>query len=360
MTLPLVDSDATSSVAGSSPSVPWSPSKTSRAANGAWQAPARRSLVRALPDLPVVEIAQVLQWHAAYLLDSGKHGSAGGKRRRLTGKQPMTNHEILEFLANDPEKPLRSLPTTWQERRHSYLYVCQLAAHHHKVQVRLARQHMKEAWTRAPIEVKINATCLRELVEAPVAIDAKSVATTARTDVDCYGILLTWHTRWGRGADFVFEVLQNCRDREEQCDILRTHGPLEESFQSFDKWIAATSVQMGFAYYAACMELCEPDAPSGRVHLHAYLCLNWRHWRGGDWHPLTVALPGLKWNEFTPHAQVAEAKSRGNPRRILQEGLYYCIAPKIGSLFRGANFALFKVPRRGKSSVWQIRAHVGS
>jgi len=343
--LPAVDDGGRSSASSSAPAAEqWSPQKAKKMANGGWLAPASRlSSIASLPDIAAVDAETLMCRWLAQLLDSTRFAGVQEKRRRLAGKQPEDTRTILERIAGAPSEPARQIGSSWKQRRDAFFYFSQVAANMYQMSVRPARDSLVQTWKRTPLAIKNNMVFVMELVEAPAHEASAPVPRQPDAVVECFGVLLTWHTRWGRSADFVNKVFQNCDALDEQCELLRSHPPLEEAFHSFDTWVAAIVKDIGFTYYACAMELCQSTAPTGKVHLHAYLACNWSLWRGGSWAPVKVDTRTLSWGSFTPHVQMAQAKGRGNPRRMLQEGLYYCVAPKIGSVFRSANFAVWKV-----------------
>jgi hypothetical protein len=45
---------------------------------------------------------------------------------------------------------------------------------------------------------------------------------------------------------------------------------------------------------------------------------------------------------FDPHIRKAHLRNANNPTKVLTAGLWYVLAPKIGSVFRYSKYALFK------------------
>lgn len=336
--------DGTSTCDTPSCCIALSPSKAAKMANGSWVPPAKgRFPTQPMVPFEYASVQDMLQLFAQRAILHCPRTEKSSKRRRLGVKQPPSLLDMLERLAVDAARPLREVAASWKERRCAQFFLMQLAARLYDMSVRQTREVIQKMW---PTTLQVLRDNVVVLESRPEVLDMLPETPTVHKKgmVSAYGVLLTWHTRFGRDGGYIYSVLSNCKDVEDQCDILRSYQPLEDEFRDFVTWIAAQCRTLGFIYYACALELNDPDAPTARVHLHAYLSCNWKHRSGPDWRHVDVKLSDLGWNGFEPHGKTCDKRGRANPTRYLQEGLYYCMAPKIGSVFQASNFELWKVP----------------
>ena len=336
---------SSSSSPGQPAGVPlWSPRKVRRIANKGLEPPVIDTKADQFPDLATASAANVLQWHCQWHLDSGKVpvGSAG--RRRKVGKGPPSLHSLLQDLSKDPSKALTK-EAGWEANRAAGHYMAKIVVFHKQVPLREARASLVRPWKEASEAFKANVFLLAQHLEIEGQAGPDAVVLADQRDVECHGVLLTWHTHWGRDGDYVADVFKNCDNMDDMANLLKVHEPLEDGFVRFTTWVSTLAESHGFKYWCCAMELNEPDSPKARVHLHTFMSLDWRHWKTPRFERVLLCRDVLKWDGFSPHIVPTQTFGRQNPRRGLTEGLYYCIAPKIGSVFREGNFSLWKDTR---------------
>jgi hypothetical protein len=161
----------------------------------------------------------------------------------------------------------------------------------------------------------------------------------------CHGALFTWQTSHGRLRDNLHHLGCLQVSVETQTDLCQHDNVLIVEFNSFVSWLSALAAKLGFHLWTACMELNTNPASKNKLHLHAFVCKHWKHWKQNDAFEPVEILPGeWSWQGFLPHVHVTQLRGNANPQRSFVAGLYYQEAPKLGSIFRDGNCKAFKDP----------------
>lgn len=323
----------------------WSPTKIRRIANaGLPRLPLPRR-VRDLPPPESVEIAHIVQMHAHSCLLSGKYGDPESSRVRCCTKRPASVVEILERMALKPETAVVEVHMSWEDRRKVGQFIASLYAVHNSLTCHQAREILKKAWNSAKPAVKSNACLLMRQTEH-MPLDPSEKTTPRPANHECYGCILTWQTRWGRGGDALDEFLSRGLHIDDLTELCRTVAPLREAFDEFVIWISQVVQDLGMSFWSCAMELNGTESAVSVVHLHAFVCKNWAAWNSPQFTKVVISPTKLAWNNMVPHPQPTRIGNRQNPQRALMGGLYYQLAPKVGSLFTASNQVLWKARPR--------------
>jgi len=327
--------------------VAWSRETIRRIANAGLNTQSLRRELQPLPDSQVVTAADIVARHAHAAALSGKYGDPFGPRYRVKGKQGDPLLVRLERVALNPTVPEESLQSTWADRRSASQFLAAVYASASNCAVRTARPIVNRLWGLASDSVKANAVFLRRHTDAPTAslcIDDE----TSEKGYECYGSILTYQTAWGRGHDEVAKFVQQGLPLTEMVELCRSLVVLQESFQAFVRFIADSAALLGMKYFSCSMELNDERAPTSRVHLHAFVCMNWADWGTAKFFKIMIEPIKWRFDEQTPHPRPARVGNRANPARALQQGLYYQLSPKVGSLMTASNVTPWKdnAPRR--------------
>jgi len=322
--------------------VTWSPTKIRRIANAALPRMPLPRVLRNLPPVESLQISHIVQWYAHACLLSGKYGDSTDKRVRRRGKQPPSVVEILEHIFLQPTIVVMEKDVTWEQRRRAGQFIAAVYAQYVTVRVSTARELLRHAWTNAPTEIKINATVLMNHTLHPtVQMPGDGDPNSGPPHVA--GCLLTWQTQWGRGDDGLAEFFTKTLDIDDLTDLCRTFAPLKESFDAFVVFCSEKMTDQGMHFFSCSMELNSEEASTAKVHLHAFVCLDWRTWGSGQFNKVPINALAWQYQGMIPHLRPTQLARRASPARALQAGLYYQLCPKIGSLFTASNLVLWKV-----------------
>ena len=334
---------ASSSLVTSPPEVEgaWSPNKIRRIANaGLPRVPLPRR-VRDLPPLEEPQIIHTAQRHAHSCMLSGKYGEPLANRVRCRTKRPGSVVELLQCIAMTPETAVVVSEVSWEQRRRAGQFIASVYAQYSSLTVRQAREMLRNQWKEAPVGVKMNACVLMNQTEH-LPLDAPEMSAPKPTSHECIGCLLTWQTRWGRGHDFLEEFFARSLHIDDLTDLCRTLAPLRQAFDHFTTFVSDIVTTLGMSFFSCAMELNSEDSAMAKVHLHAYVCVNWTDWSTPQFTKAIISPAKLQCQEMIPHPRPARIGNRANPARALQGGLYYQLCPKIGSLFTASNLVLWK------------------
>ena len=320
----------------------WSPSKIRRIANtGLPRLPLPRR-VRDLPPLETLQVSHIVQRHAHMCMLSGKYGKPVANRVRYRTKRPVSVVELLEHITLNPESAVVEKELSWEQRRRAGQFTARVYAQYSSVSVRQARDMLRHQWNIAPPGVKINACVLMDQTE-PLPLDAPEASAPKCTVCECYGCILTWQTLWGRRDDELAEYFAKNMHIDDLTDLCRTLVPLKQAFDDFVVFVSDLLMVLGMCFFSCDMELNAVDAATAKVHLHAFLCMNWADWNSPQFTKAVISPAKLQYQGMVPHPRPSRIPNRANPARALQGGLYYQLCPKIGSLFTASNLVLWKV-----------------
>ena len=95
------------------------------------------------------------------------------------------------------------------------------------------------------------------------------------------------------------------------------------------------------------MELNSEESDTAKVHLHGYARRHWKLFNTTEWARRTLIKTEWAWHAFVPNVQLPKIKVNAHPMKAFSGGLYYVLAPKIGSVFRQSNMTIWKEPLDG-------------
>jgi len=318
------------------------PSEVKALVNRAWPAFPKRARMPALPPVATLTARDVLSFHAQFVMEAPDYQTTDG-RRRLTGKAPPPVHQVLCHVRCWPDTRMMAEAMTWEQRRQAGNFLAAIYALHLKISVRQARDSTKDMWSKASEVCKEHCFAVLQAVGMPIPCTA-GPKTEDDGLMQCFGVMATWQTKWGRDGDCVGRMAAARVDSKDMQDIARQDVDMLKFFNRFAAWIRDSVADWGFEVWACSMELNSEEAVTNRVHLHAYLCKDWRKWKQQLWQKATFQTSQLVFELMRPHLAPAALKHNANPIRVLPGGLYYVLAPKIGSLHRLGNVTVFKEP----------------
>lgn len=297
-----------------------------------------------LPPLESLCMKKLLAWHAQWQLERGGYPLVQ-RRRALKKKPPLIQH-LLALLVRDPGKPQRS-PVNWIQRRRAGQFAARVYAHHANVTVRHARALTAKIWNAAPKSVKQNFYLLMVRTPPLQISGASSAPQAAAESVAATAALLTWQTAHGRGDDQVSRGRKLGLRSDELADLLSQRPEIKAEWDAFVTWLKAGVEKTAFDYWSCSMELNDDSSAKNCLHLHAYVCVSWKKFGLGEWHPGEIVLENWRWSGFVPHVTpMCRFGKKKHPRKPCTTGLYYQMAPKIGQIFTASNLVLWKAFER--------------
>jgi len=283
--------------------------------------------------------SDLLQYLAHTLLESNLYPPE--KKHRRPSKSGLGNHAFLECLLQSPDDVIKESVIDWAEKRQLCGYVAHVTAVHFDLRVVAARQVIKELWLNITKESLQN----WKEVEARFGWPKLGAAGDAGISADCLdmvGGLCTWHTLLGRHSGMISRLVAAGCSINEIAELAVQDSDLQREWTCFVTWANSVGDALGFECRAMCMELCAVQSATSKVHLHVYFARDPRKWRSPVWGPVTVQRKALRYMNFDPHIRKANVRNAANPSKQLFGGLWYCLAPKIGSIFRHSKHQLFK------------------
>ena len=312
-----------------------SPAKIRRLVNATLRPPALSPLFEKVPPASEITGELLLQFHAQTLLGSGLFAPCALCRYGV--KKPLPTRLLLERLVADGGADLARPPLSWTERRHVGHFVATVYAHHYGTTVRQARQAIKECWQGMSGSCRVNWWLLSQRV-APPGPKPESLRDRAKDqEVETYGALLTWQSKWGRQPDVAQQLFANGVTQEDQCEILRRDPLARQAFEIFADWISATAKHLGFERWSAAMELNSDTAAKNKLHFHAHMARDWRLWKKPTWSKVSFRPARVVFDCHEAHVALSNVRANQNPTEILTSGLYYQPAPEKGSVFSAGN-----------------------
>lgn len=291
------------------------------------------------PDRESMTCTNLLQYHAQSLLDS--HLYPAEKRKRITQKQAVSDNELLHQLVKDPMKVIIHYKMDWAEKRRLHGFVAHITAFHYGIRVVEARAAIKDLWRDVTKDKLHNWKLLESRFETPVL--SSEGKNDDEPDVqELYGGIFTWHTLLGRNSGVIARLFAVGCKLDVIAEAAACDPDIRREWQCFVLWLNAIAQSHGFDCTAMCMELCAEGAKKSRVHLHAFLGRDSRLWRTPQWTPVTVSRKQFQYENFLPNIRKTLLRNASNPTKQMNGGMWYCLAPKIGSIFRFSKKELFK------------------
>ena len=84
-----------------------------------------------------------------------------------------------------------------------------------------------------------------------------------------------------------------------RCPVLKAY------FEKCCAMVEERSRKLGFELWGASLELNSETAEVARVHVHAFVCRHWKHYRDEGWELRSVDLADFDFLEQPPHMQRA-------------------------------------------------------
>lgn len=283
--------------------------------------------------------ASILQEHARQLLDAFPEETG----KRLRRKSAISTRALLESALRDPDSEVLPEGVDWDEWRRASSFLAAAHAVHLGISVRRARLQTKDLWRHASPGVRQHAWLLSKRVGMPVPA-TKSSTSPLEKAIEGAGFIITWQTGWGRSSDVVGKMFSAKADPADILEVAKAAPLLRQYFDDFCDFVASMSERAGLEVYGVSLELNTADAETNRVHVHAFVCRHWKQWRQSDWERRSLFASEWSFNDVKPYVVPTTMKANANPLRPLTSGLYYVLAPKIGSVFRRSNLTVWKDP----------------
>ena len=291
------------------------------------------------PDLDAMTSGELLRYHAQTLLDSNQYPPE--KKRRLTAKTVISKNFLLQQLVKDPTKVITVTPIDWVCKRKLHCFVAHVTAAHYGLRVLPCRKIIKELWLHISPE-ELQNWRLVELTFGVPSLTAEKGDNVLEESIEMYGGLFTWHSLLAKHSDMINRMITAGCDINEIAELAATDPELAREWHCFSTWADALGEKLGFEYRAMCMELCKQEASKAKVHFHVYYARDFHKWRSAEYGPIVVKRERVRYMNFDPHIRKANLRNANNPTKVLTAGLWYVLAPKIGSVFRYSKYALFK------------------
>ena len=167
--------------------------------------------------------------------------------------------------------------------------------------------------------------------------ESRRIRDGTTKDPGSYGVMLTWQTMWGRSAGDTKRLFDAGVAIPEIAEACCQDPQLQTAFAEFSKWVAVCSGQVGFEVWQTSMELNSDTAEVNRVHLHAFMCRDWKFFKSFNWLPRLVEPKEWDWRGIRPHVKLCTGRKSQNPQKSLIPALYYLTFPQVGSVFRDGN-----------------------
>ena len=247
----------------------------------------------------------------------------------------------MKQLVKDPTKVISSASIDWVCKRKMNYFVAHVAATHFGLRIPLARKLIKDLWLHISPE-ELQNWRLVELTFGVPSLTAEKGDNFLEESIEMYGGLFTWHSLLARHSDLITRMITAGCDINDIAELAATDPELAREWHCFCTWADALGEQLGFEYRAMCMELCKNEASKAKVHFHVYYARDWRKWRSVEYGPIVVKRERVRYMNFDPHIRKANLRNANNPTKVLTAGLWYVLAPKIGSVFRYSKYSLFQ------------------
>ena len=325
----------------------WCPDKMRRVAQATLNRPSRILLER-IPAREDLTADNLLVYYAGALVR--RAGLMPG-RKRLTEKQPPSASELLIAYAAGDFACVDHLE--WPKSRDRLLawsVASKIVAWEYNMGSVEARTDAQRIWSCAELRTKNRWAILASSRgfdnllhdQRPTAFEDSEMAR------EVSGCLFTWQTSIGRHElDSVRELLDAGIKGERLVELMSEDEHMQQAFGKFYDWIAMQAESYGFRYFSTCMEV-NTRGVEAVAHLHAYLCIDWCQ----NIREVTVRKPLIqprswRYSGFLPHCVPTKIQGNMNAQKMLQMGLFYCAAQKIGSVFRRSNVEPFEDFHRG-------------
>lgn len=288
-----------------------------------------------LPKYQDVTAANLLAWHAGCLV---LHHDLKEKRVRRSSKAPLDTESIIVTCAAAPDHPGGDRTRSWQERQSIKHNAARLFSKVFQMTAVQGRTAWQPIWANAPEAVRANWGRLLEAEGYEKLVQEAEPPSDEPEDgshvVECHGAMLTWQSLLGRSDDPVRCWLSHNIGRDVLVELMQGDEICKSVFKTFCSFVDDLASPNGFKHFACAMELNAPDAARAVVHLHAYIAISWIQGRIPELVKGTFLQEQWQYGGYAPHVAFTKIKRNADPKKLICQGLFYCAAPKIGSVFR--------------------------
>lgn len=289
-----------------------------------------------LPDSEAVTMLLLLAWHAG---DMVRKNNWQDKPTRRRTKSACLLPELCVLLAKNPLAVVPLPPITGKDRVYASHIAAKVMASAYDWSVRRAREGVSALWPSTPQDVKNKWFLLSthpEYNDQWIDPSVPEVHPDTAAPVEAVGAMFTWQTSIGRCGDRVQGWVRLGLASDTLCDLMKGDAELKSHFEAFSTWVSNMCEAQGFVHWSAGMEVC-PSLQDAVVHLHAYVCVNWRAASRRNGKKGRADRDTWKYGSFRPDVNPTTVKGNANVQKILTQGLFYCMVEKIGGLFRASN-----------------------
>lgn len=319
----------------------WCPDKVRRVAQTTLNKPLR-IVVERIPRRADVDAESFLLYYAGALVQRAGLTSA---RRRVTAKQPPCASELLVAYAAADFSAVDHL--TWprsRDRLNAFVVVAKILSCEYNVDSLKGRSIAKGVWATCDILWK-NRWAILVASQGFGELQQKHRCSGSENDAparEVSGCLFTWQTFIGRSVDSVKELLDAGIHGERLVELMSEDASVQKAFDEFHVWIQTQAESHGFRYFATSMEVSTRGAQAV-AHLHAYVCVDWCQDINMQRRRKPIVEPSLwKYESYMPHCAPSRIVHSKAFTKVLQSGLFYVCADKIGSVFRRCNAEPFE------------------
>ena len=318
-----------------------SPGKLRRFSNNAMVVDTSPS-VPVLPSLADVCAESLLLWHVHQTVN--REGPPTSKRRRLRGKCAPLVSEVGPCIA-DRSLSVHEHKFKATDRQRVSQVAARVMGAAFRLTVREARTRFASLWKAASVETRTHWCHFARCADYPQPLASGPVSPLKVKDeiaIEAYGALFTWQTAIGRGQDSVRNWLDLNIEGETLFDLMQGDKELQYAFSTFSQWVESQCACQDFSIWATAMEAnTSPDARAA-VHLHAFVCADWKLRHTPQWVKGDATSSQWQWQGYNPFVRVTAVRGNADAKKVLVQGLFYCQARKVGSLFSAGNVAAGK------------------
>ena len=201
---------------------------------------------------------------------------------------------------------------------------------------RLLTPLLRRCYRRNPGGVRV----LHDLPGGP----SKSTASPAAVEQqwDAPGFLITWNIHIGLSDPLFMELCRQAGSGLEVVDVCRASRAHQEHYAEFVDWVRALTRRLGLASWACCMEASLCASEKGKVHLHAFVGPTLSGpVLAGECKPVHLNASDVVWHSMQGFVSALRGRKAQAAKRATG-GWFYCVGPKVGSVFRDSHLLPFQ------------------
>jgi len=268
--------------------------------------------------------------------------------RRISKKQkPSRGYVLQQLRAGAWDAFAYAAPRRWSDSVVLRNYFRRILARATRVPAIRTRPVSAQAWNEAAEGVRGAWAVAKEIAEeVGCAEDASDMEGGEQTSLTGFGLLLTWHTLLGRSDPTLGTLIAQGVRGQALAERLSSLPFVDEAFEAFCAWVDAARQEAGYGWWACCFELCFNGDYVGRIHQHAFMCVDpARLDTRAAVTPPSVPAARLVYDGQAPLCRpVVLTGRRRHSEAAFSGGMYYVLAEKEGSLRVRGNKALFLDP----------------